>query len=82
MANELKTRAVHVVMGPRGIAIDKDGRLSFSDPEILQAVLTGGVGTAEGLAAEGNTLCNAYQCTGLTSPQDLLAARAGVARPK
>ena len=51
MSDEIRTTGVQVVLGPRGITLDRDGRISFSDPEILEAMVMAGPGRLAGETA-------------------------------
>lgn len=40
MADELTTTGVHLVLGSKGVSLDKAGRISFANPEVLQALVS------------------------------------------
>lgn len=61
---ELRIDSVNLILGPKGISVDKSGRIVFSQPEILQALVAA---RPVGAVANDNTNyanCNAnnYQC--------------------
>ena len=66
MAEDIRTSTVNLLLGSRGITVDRAGRIEFDRPEILQAILTGAPGGAvEETAADSNYVqcsCNNYQC--------------------
>jgi hypothetical protein len=63
--SEIKTTSVNLVLGPKGVSLDASGRISFLDPEILQALVSAAPTDRVVAASEGNTVqcvCNNYQC--------------------
>lgn len=65
MADEIRTKSVQVVAGPKGISIDSSGRIGFRNPEVLQAIITA-AGDGELATEAGENYvqcsCNNYQC--------------------
>lgn len=68
MANDLqdiRVDAVNLILGPKGITIDKTGKIAFDEPEILQALVAARSAGARALADDTNYFncgSNNYQC--------------------
>jgi len=58
MAKEIKTVGVQLVVEPGDVTLDREGRISFSDPRIVQALVA--AVPSDMLAAEEAT--NYFQC--------------------
>jgi len=62
-SEEIRTTSVSLILSPKGIKLDEQGRIQFVNPEILQALVSGL--STEAAAADANyvqCVCNNYQC--------------------
>jgi len=66
MAKEIKTVGVQLVVDPGDVSLDREGRISFSDPRIVQALVAGIPGDMVNLEEATNYFqcgpVNNYQC--------------------